>query len=131
MTEPNRLTLDDLAALPTGARVTLEGVAFVKEDNGAWWPQTTDSPTYAESADLVGAVLVDPDDAEHARNLGTLLDRAATALAEVLAYWQEHDLPGEFLTPGDPVRPYPFRLSLDEQVEEVRHAADVLTGRDR
>jgi hypothetical protein len=52
------------------------------------------------------------------------LNKVASDLSEVLAYWLENDLPADFLT-GDE---YPFDASLDEVVSRVQNAVISLRG---
>lgn len=53
------------------------------------------------------------------------LRAVAAELQQMLSYWQNNDLPGDYLTAAE----YPFRQSLDDLAAEVDHAAEVVEAR--
>jgi len=52
----------------------------------------------------------------HADELAALIEKVAVSVAEVSAYWSQHDLPGDFTTVE---HGYPFTGSLDEVPGEM------------
>lgn len=62
----------------------------------------------------------------HRANLAVFARRAASALSDMTAYWDEHQLPGDITTPETG---YPFDADLDEIVVAIHEWVDALDPR--
>lgn len=55
-----------------------------------------------------------------------MMNAVGDKLNDMLTYWYDHDLPGDFLKSGE----FPFALGLEDQVDRIYQSAEAILSND-